>query len=247
MKLQNVRFLNGGYCWQFNYFTGRPSIRTRRFQAVFVEFEHPKHGRCLIDTGYGPEVFKATSRFPARLLRFLTPIPKRQPFTQPDYLASQQMDFTTIDHVFISHFHADHIGGLHLFPQARLVYRTTALDHLRELSSWQQLNQGFIPGLLPGDIGARAIPLSESGFSQRTGLLADFDTCDFWGDGSLILIDLPGHAIGHTGYMLHTNDGPILYAVDAFWDAQVFENQTGLPHLSRKAQHCYADYRRPVK
>ena len=25
MKLQNVRFLNGGYCWQFNYFTGRPS------------------------------------------------------------------------------------------------------------------------------------------------------------------------------------------------------------------------------
>jgi glyoxylase-like metal-dependent hydrolase (beta-lactamase superfamily II) len=241
-ELENFRFLNGGYCVQSRYLSGGSSFRFRRFQAVFAYFEHPKHGGCLIDTGYGPDVVSVTKRFPWRLLRWFTPIPGGQGFSQPDYLPSQNLKAEDIQQIFVSHFHADHIGGTKLFPHSKFFYRSDSLDELQSLSNFKKLESGFLPDLLPADFASRGQAISESSFSEDNQQLNPFRTFDFWGDQSLILIDLPGHAIGHTGYLLNTDSGPVLYVVDSFWDRHAFDRQKKLPWTSRRVHESYQKY-----
>jgi glyoxylase-like metal-dependent hydrolase (beta-lactamase superfamily II) len=242
MLLKNVRFHNGGYCWQNECLTGVSSFKFRRFQAVFISFEHPEHGKCLIDTGYGPDIFPATRRLPWRILRWMTPIPRKQTFNEPSYPEKLGLRPNEINSIFISHFHADHIGGTKLFPDSNFIYRRDALAKLDSMTSWRQLNDGFIPALLPNDFVERGKPLEESQFSADDSLFG-FSTLDYWKDGSLTLINLPGHAIGHTGYLLNTDAGQKLYVVDSFWDRRAFDRKAKPFWLARRILHSYEEYR----
>ena len=40
---------------------------------------------------------------------------------------------------------------------------------------------------------------------------------DLFGDGSVLIIDLPGHAPGHVGLCFRKADPPLLYATDVQW------------------------------
>ncbi|MCC9598963.1 hypothetical protein LOC67_00215 [Stieleria sp. JC731] len=241
MQLSNLRFINGGYCIQNLYFSGVRSFCFRRFYAVFLQFQHPVHGCCYIDTGYGPAIREATRKFPFRIMRWLTPIPKKQTVFEPGYPKSLGIDSSAEATIFISHFHADHIGATRLFPNARFVYRSDTMRRLNSLTKWQQLDEATVMSLLPDDFVQRGVPIEESAFEDSPMRCAEFRSLDYWGDGSLILIDLPGHAIGHTGYILNTDQGPRLYVVDAFWDRSVFESGRKLPWLSRRILNSYED------
>ena len=234
-RLKNVRFINHGSCWQSQYFTANGRWSFRRFQAVAVCFEHPTHGRCLIDTGYGPSYLRATAGFPARLARWLLPVDRKSAaFSMAgDFSRQLGISLDQIKFVFISHFHGDHIGGLDLLPHCQVVYRSAMLTQLKTLSHRQQLTHGFFSELIPSDLDSRTIPIDEADW--RPDVLQDcewacyprFDAgrateqalqaIDFWGDGSLVLFDAPGHAMGHMGFLLNTHPRPIVYAVDAFW------------------------------
>ncbi|MEM9940653.1 MAG: MBL fold metallo-hydrolase [Planctomycetota bacterium] len=240
--ISNLRFHNGGYCWQNTYFTGVPSIRFRKFQAVFISFQHSRFGNCLIDTGYGPQIFEATRKFPYRLLRWATPIPKKQSLMQPRFLIDQGIEPQQIDLVFLSHFHADHIGASKAFPNARFVCRTDPLRQLLDMEAKKQIDHGFVPDLLPHDFMNRLIEVPESSFELSLDRFDPFLCSDFWEDESLILIDLPGHAMGHTGYYIRSDTGPVLYVVDAFWDRNAWISKRRLPFFSRRFQHDYAAY-----
>ncbi|MCD0461924.1 MBL fold metallo-hydrolase [Roseiconus lacunae] len=241
MKLQNLRFHNGGYCIQNLYFSGVKSFRYRRFYAVFLQFDHPVHGACLIDTGYGPAIREATRRWPFRVMRWLTPLPRNQGFFRPDYPADLGIDAEQPFTIFLSHFHADHIGATQLFPNSSFVYRDASLRQLRSMSPRQQLDEATVISLLPDDFEQRGRTIDESSFTNNHSLCEEFPSFDYWGDGSLIMIDLPGHAIGHTGYLLSTDRGTLLYAVDAFWDRSVFEADRQLPWLSKRILHDAAE------
>ena len=54
---------------------------------------------------------------------------------------------------------------------------------------------------------------------------------DLFGDGSVVAVDLPGHADGQFGLLFPKLERPLLYAVDAQWlIAALVENRTpGLP------------------
>jgi glyoxylase-like metal-dependent hydrolase (beta-lactamase superfamily II) len=198
----------------------------------------------LIDCGYGPENFRSGRRWPWRILQWLIPIPSRQSFLLENYLREQKLAPEREYNLFISHFHPDHVGGLNLFPNAKLIYRNESYKQLSSMTPFQQLHQGFIPGLIPSDFAERATPLNEEHFSvdrlKRYGL----KTLDYFKDGSVVCIDFPGHALGHTGYLLQTATGPILYVVDAFWDVRAFAAKRSLPIVSRGTPHDRVAYRR---
>src|SRR5262249_6934860 len=124
-----------------------------------------------------------------------------------------------IKHLFVSHFHGDHIAGLRDFPEACFTYRGDAFEALSRESMWGQIHHGFLAQLLPRDFVERgsAIDLPKSA-AQTSNSLSEFRTLDYWGDGSLLLVDLPGHALGHTGFVLRTDAATVFYIVDACWD-----------------------------
>jgi glyoxylase-like metal-dependent hydrolase (beta-lactamase superfamily II) len=242
MPFHRVSFFNSGYCRQLGYLAGRRSWGPTRFYGVFVYLEHPEHGRALVDTGYAPEFWEATRSFPERLYRWATPANLDPLGDAAAILRRRGIEPETIDRIFVSHFHGDHIAGLRRFPGARFVYRRAAYEALLGVSTWRQVRQAFLAKLLPADFTARGLPIDEGLFAPGSGPLAEFRVVDYWGDGDLLLVDLPGHAVGHTGYLIRGPDGYVFYIVDASWDVEALLARRPISRLVRGVQHDYAAY-----
>lgn len=249
--LDAVTFHNGGYCLQNEILVGTGRFRMRRFQAVVVRIEHPQHGAAMIDTGYSPFFFRATSGFPDRIARWLIPVARMPQVSPVQRWSDRGIKIDELTTIFLSHFHADHIGAVTDFPEMRFVYRHQTLATLLEQNPWSRLKNGFARKLLPEDLDRRASKIDEADFLEAT--YCDFESqtqklpfpaIDWWGDGSLIMLDMPGHAIGHTGYLLRTKEKSILYVVDACWDVEVLMAEKRLPWVAIKAQYDGETYHR---
>jgi glyoxylase-like metal-dependent hydrolase (beta-lactamase superfamily II) len=159
-------------------------------------------------------MLEVTRRLPFALYRAATPLrlsPKLAVVAQLPRLGLQAGD---IRRVLISHFHADHIAGLRDFPAAEYIATRLAYEDVAARRGLSALRRAFIPALLP------------EGFERQATLLAPFQgeplpalgaTHDLFGDGSLLLIALPGHARGQIGLLARTARGRILFAADGCW------------------------------
>jgi glyoxylase-like metal-dependent hydrolase (beta-lactamase superfamily II) len=240
--LDQVRFHNGGYCWQLARLAGDPSWKPRKFHAVFLSFAHPVYGKCLIDTGYGPAMRIAQNSMIGKLMTMLLPLPQRQCFDDPDYLhKSHGLQSSEINTVFLSHFHADHIGGWSLFPLARYVYRVDCLTSLQTAPWKQRMKHGFLRELVPSNIASQSNAVI--GLESSPLQFSCLRVIDYFRDGSLYIVDLPGHAKGHMGYLLRISASELLfYIVDAFWDRKAWESNCRLPWISEQVAHDRVAY-----
>ncbi|HVZ29327.1 MAG TPA: MBL fold metallo-hydrolase [Asticcacaulis sp.] len=187
----------------------RGSARRLRLGVRFGVFVHPTQGPVLIDTGYGPEVTSGKRSFP---LWFYALILKPRLEEQPETVL-KRLGFATEDvkTVFITHFHADHVSGLRRFSNARFI--AAGWEMLRRRTPFDQLRHGVFTELLPADFEARLTPLeSLPTVTLPYGL---GEGRDVFGDGSILSLPLPGHALGHTG--LIWPDAKLIYAADAQW------------------------------
>jgi glyoxylase-like metal-dependent hydrolase (beta-lactamase superfamily II) len=237
MPFARVLFLNSGYCTQLGYFAGRAKPGKTRFNAVFVVLEHERHGVHLIDTGYGPAFFEATRSLPQTFYRWITPV--QLDCTAASTLESCGIRPDDVRSIFISHFHGDHVAGLKLFPRATFVYRREAYESLMRQSAVKQVAHGFLSALLPEDFLQRSAALEEDAFTTP---FENFRAHDVFGDGELLLVDLPGHSPGHTGFAMRTDDARSFYIADATWDMDVLLKGRRLPAPSRWLQQSSAIY-----
>ena len=90
--------------------------------ALIALLEHPKLGPILFDTGYTPRFFSHTQRFPYSLYAKITPVYVDDAETACHQLQARDIAPTDIRYLIISHFHADHVGGLADFPKAQFIY-----------------------------------------------------------------------------------------------------------------------------
>ncbi|MBO2012185.1 MBL fold metallo-hydrolase [Hymenobacter negativus] len=223
-----LQLLVGGYCTHPGFVVNprRASWAPQQFPAMFALLRHPIQGLILYDTGYAPRFFAETARFPASLYRRATPVVCTSEQTAVAQLARQGIRPDDIGLIILSHFHADHVAGLLDFPRARLLYLRAALDpKLRHRSVWANVRRGLLPGLLPTDLTARStfaddlprVPLPD---------LAPFKTgYDLLGDGSLLGIEVSGHAPGQLGLFFTAQPGrPVFLVADASWTRHAFVN-----------------------
>lgn len=236
MPFDRVRFFNAGDCSQFGYLAASAKRGLTTFKNVFVHLEHPLHGSSVIDAGYSPHFFDATKPMPQRLYRWTTPVHLDEREHAAAILASHGLRANTL---FISHFHGDHIAGLQHFPATRFVYRAEAYESLMRKGAWGQVRHGFLSALLPEDFVARGHAIDEAAFIDS---FADFRALDYWGDGDLLLVDLPGHSPGHTGFAFRTANRQFFYIADACWNMDAMLTGRELPWPSRVMQHSYETY-----
>ena len=207
--------LDTGYCLANEAIVirgGRP--RHIACHSIVALLEHPVHGWLLWDAGYAPYMLAATRRFPYRMYRWATPLHLQPELAVTEQLSRFGLSPTDIRLIILSHFHADHIAGLRDFPNARFVATAEAYSTVTRLRGLAALRRGFIPELLPPDFSQRCILLPTFTGAPIAPLGASHD---LFADGSIRLVQLPGHARGQIGMFVHTVLGECFFVADSVW------------------------------
>jgi N-acyl homoserine lactone hydrolase len=114
-----------------------------------------------------------------------------------DQLAQLRVDPKQIEVIGISHYHYDHMGQAKLFPQARLLLGKGDAQVLRT----------------PGNPRAKPLAHWIDGGGKIEEIGGDKD---IFGDGSVVMLDLPGHTPGHHGLLVKlARTGYVLLSGDA--------------------------------
>jgi glyoxylase-like metal-dependent hydrolase (beta-lactamase superfamily II) len=224
-----------------------------RFPATVALLQHEQHGAVLFDTGYADRYFTATTPLPQRLYRWLLPVELPAGHSASAQLAALGVRPTEVGTVVLSHLHADHLAGLGDFPAAGVVWAAAtslhgALPGRRPsfTTAVRTTRHGFLPELLPADVLSRLTPAEELPAAD-TGLPGFEAGHDLFGDGSALLVPLPGHCPGHLGLWLPRTQGPPLFLVgDACWHREAFRSGDLPPERVLSMLSDAADYRATV-
>lgn len=136
-----------------------------------------------------------------------------------------------ISHVIISHVHWDHTGTPTDYSQAQFWVGSGALDLLKSGLGGHLGHQHFESKLFDG-LSAKEFPevplrageaSTEQDGWQRIGALWMYD---FQGDGSIYVVDAPGHLPGHVNLLARVGAGRWIYLVgDACHDPRLLTGE----------------------
>ena len=140
-------------------------------------------------------------------------------------------DPKSVKHVILSHLHWDHAGGMLDFPDAEFIISkkewesANARDSHRHAYIREQYDRPELRKRLISTVPEKAI-------------LGFFASYDVFGDGSFMLVDLPGHTEGLMGLILTMPSGRrFLLGGDSFYFPENLESRTPKSKLMKKMVH----------
>ena len=211
MTTVQLRIRTSGHCFASGHHVIQGSPRKPvRFEATWAEMVHPTEGVVLFDCGYTRRFHGATRSFPQSIYASLTKVTIRE-----EEEARRQVDPDTVRHVLISHLHGDHVGGLRDFPKATCWTSNACLVLFDALPQWRSWARGVLKEMFPDDWRETCQTFESTSPVHHPELGRGHDV---FGDGSVLVFPLPGHAKGQHGALVQTEDGPVFLAADAFWD-----------------------------
>lgn len=235
MTRVSLSLLGCGRCRHPEAMTRRgASLCAADFPAIVGLIRHPSEGLILFDTGYDPAFFDATRSFPERLYRWATPVRLDAGESAAEQLARLGHAADEVRRIILSHFHGDHVAGLHNFPGARIHCSRTGLATTGSGGRFARVRRGLLPALVPWDVDRRATFFEDGPFVDLPDMFAPFARgADLIGDGSLIAVELPGHCPGHWGLALRLEDDRRVFLIgDAAWSIGAVEALAPPPALT---------------
>jgi glyoxylase-like metal-dependent hydrolase (beta-lactamase superfamily II) len=195
--------------------------RKIKFFALWGLIEHPEEGYVLFDTGYTRRFYDETRLLPNKIYAMITKVDVKPEDEIIYQLREVGIDPKEIKKIFISHFHADHIAGLLDFPNAEIITSRVALNYTLGLKKALSFSKGVLKGLLPDDLQSRVkyiedcTPVEDPIFGKYY---------DLFGDDSMKVYELPGHARGQCGVLLSTEKQTYFLIADACWLKRSYED-----------------------
>lgn len=137
--------------------------------------------------------------------------------------------------VILSHIHFDHIGDASAFPNATFILGPGARGKL-EAGYPHNPNAGILHNTVPFE---RTRFLSDTDFTTSVGPFPR--AYDYFGDGSLYIIDAPGHCAGHINILARTSgDGAWIYlAGDTAHDVRILTSERGVAYSIDDGGHVH--------
>lgn len=129
--------------------------------------------------------------------------------------------------VCLSHLHWDHFGDPRAFTNATFLVGAASAELLKPEAGYPAEPTGSLPeNLLPQD---RTTFLGSTG-SEWTPLGPFPRALDFWGDGSLYIVDAPGHCLGHLNILARTSSdgGWCFLAGDSAHHCKIISGEAGI-------------------
>lgn len=224
-----IRVFDVGYCTHSGCMALKgASLRVCKFPARAWLLEcHDK--RWLLDTGYANHFYDHTRSGIIRFYRTVTPVYFDSKDALVMQLKGEGIQARDIDGIIISHFHGDHIAGLRDFPQAKFICSGEGWRQTRHLRGIAALRKAFVRGLMPEDFESRvsfyegfeASPLPEELSVLGKGYAVPGS------QKQILIVPLPGHAAGHLGLCVLSDQGWILLAGDAAWSPTNYRELRG--------------------
>jgi glyoxylase-like metal-dependent hydrolase (beta-lactamase superfamily II) len=191
----------------------------REFSMAPILVRHPS-GDLLFDTGFGRNV-DAQVQTLSKLMQSTTTYVKATPAA--DQLAANGIDPERLAGVILTHAHWDHVSGLDGFPGVPV---------------WMTGDEKtFIESGHEATLIARSLPpLNYRLYSFEDGPYLGFPKShDVWGDGSVVLVPVPGHTPGSIVAFITLPSGARYALVgDLVWQTEGIEIPAERPWLSRR-------------
>ena len=205
-------------------FSVRGGSLSKPFISGLVAFvvEHPK-GRLLIDAGVGRDVPDHLKTTPL-LLQSLASLTVKQPTI--DALAARGLEPGDLRGVVLTHSHWDHVSGLADLREVPVWITSEELAHARSD------DEG---GKLYRQLEAQGqLQLHELSFAD--GAYGPFaQSHDFFGDGSVVLLPMPGHTPGSIAVLVSLPGGKRFLVIgDTSWTREGVDWPAEKPWLARR-------------
>jgi glyoxylase-like metal-dependent hydrolase (beta-lactamase superfamily II) len=160
--------------------------------------EHPR-GLVMFDTGLAPEAAGDPVAYYGQHLVDFTGMKYEEHQRIDRQLEGLDVDPTDVKFVVLSHGHFDHTGGVHLFTDAKIIMGAGEMANAR----WPR----------PSHVGLYVQSELEKFDSSRVyEVPTDFD---LFGDGSIVVLQTPGHTPGELSLMVRLPSRTIILTADA--------------------------------
>lgn len=189
-----------------------------RFRVPIVAFliEHPSAGPILVDTGFHRAIADGFTRERARNLGPTGLLMARNIRMRPEQTVAAQLrarGITPADIrlIVMTHLHFDHASALAEFPGATVVVSQPEWNAARGRAATLL---GYPPAQIDPDLSYRTVDFGAAAARPRGPFARSLD---LFGDGSLILLDTPGHSIGHLSVLARLREREAMIAGDAIY------------------------------
>ncbi len=196
-------------------------------------------GLVLVDAGFGSLDCENPARFGPIRRHIIRPVfdPAETALRQIQTLGFERSD---VRHIIVTHFDADHIGGIADFPDAQIHVTTAeAVGAMRPRSyrdriRFRPAQWAHGPKIIEHDVDGEAW----RGFAAAKELSVVAP--------GFVLVSLPGHTRGHACVAVDAGHRWILHSGDAFYHHGTIEGTPQVPTLTARLEKMIAFDRKKV-